>query len=471
MFNAVTAVTAGVIVALLGGLFLVGQFGDRADDQPIQGAVSPSPSASAESIPPPTAQATDSPSQESLTASFADMDLRTRNITDQVVRVLGDQHGHSLVDARQFDVWMGPTGKVWVHGVERPGEGVQPFVLGEPGVLESPPMDFDPNRPGPVAHAVDSDGRIFHASSYYNGLQIFEGTSWTNIPGGRDVFVGADGAAWLRIESHGDAGLEEVEIARYLDGELTTWGHEDGIAFLGEGRSNCPITECRYPDLITVASDGRAWVAGEGKVESHPSCGPGQPRTSFISGGLAYFDGEAWHDVNPLGPGRRFAVRGMAVASDGTLWAIVLSGPRDAVLASFDGERWRTWRDGKDRFFAANGDDPLSYAMAVGLDGQVWFEAPTNVSRACTGLMVEATALVSFDGDRFRHRLGRVPRPVEGGKWRFVHGSEHPGGSRRHHLDPRRQRRRGSLCDAGLICPRRLPFVEGSGLPRRSSLS
>ncbi|MFN8465020.1 MAG: two-component regulator propeller domain-containing protein, partial [Caldilineaceae bacterium] len=227
---------------------------------------------------------------------------------------------------------------------------------------------FTPGN-GPVsdyvtAVAVGADGRQWIGTQY--GLSVFDGETWTTyttangLPDNDVTGLAADAAGGLWVATWGGG-------ATYFDGETFTTTTTFGLAD-------------RVVNSIAEDAAGNIWFATEG--------------------GVSRFDGDsAWDVYTTLDGLADNDSSAVSVDGQGTVW--VGSGHdkyEGAALSGFDGERWLTYT------LRSNTDYSNVAALAVAADGTPWAVAYNPAQFSTT------SALFGFDGDTW-HAAGE-PSPI-----------------------------------------------------------
>lgn len=214
---------------------------------------------------------------------------------------------------------------------------------------------------GPVSDYVtavagDADGKQWIGTQY--GLSMFDGETWityttaNGLPNNYVTNLAADAAGGLWVATWGGG-------ASYFDGETFTTTTTSGLAD-------------RVVSSIAEDATGNIWFATEG--------------------GVSRFDGKsAWEVYTTLDGLADNDSSAVAVDGQGTVW--VGSG-RDkyegAALSGFDGERWLTYT------LRSNTDYSNVAALAVAADGTPWAVAYNPAQFSTT------SSLFHLDGETWR---------------------------------------------------------------------
>jgi hypothetical protein len=390
VLGALRFVAAGAVVALFGGLLLLGFAPAPRVEPALPGAAAsgePARSPEAEL----TSLASPAPDRSTRDDILPGVPIVTEEVEPGVFRVLSD--GVRDLDwpgdyPRPFHthVIAGPSGTVLLDGLEgwhQLGRGDVPEMVG---------------RDDPTFGPDGSIWRIAEAENTRAGiLERYEGESWTAVRKRAWAFaVAADGTIWVIWERPSTAGCDEV-------GPRGTCG-------LALGTIGGDWSGQRHPTAATLRrtlGDG-----GEGDLVTFPRAIGGlwaTPRGVWLlkthgAATLNRIDGdriETW-DV----PGEIAApAGGGSMGADGTFWAWVGDGT-DSRLARFDGVSWAHF-DASDGAPQRGDQDSRGQAgggyLTVGPDGSVWVNAETLDDASgwhrCDGVN-------RFDGERVRRYLG-----------------------------------------------------------------
>lgn len=392
MFTATKFVTAGAMVALMGGLLLINLPSDQQPAPVVPAAESASPAPSSE----PTMLDTDLGEETQAGQPGwpgVDFELLDRVCEDErecpwdepgTWNVESDVHGE-FTGASAMAI--GPTGPPWLWshsacGDHYAGES-HPCVwqMGVPGYSVFPPESpLIGDARDVMDLAVTPDGRLWAASTL--GLHSFDGDQWTEHWTGStvaDLAIAPDGS----ILAVGGGLWWGLDDRRSSDKIIVLSGDEGGIASLDVD----VIPAGHHPTAIAALPDGTLWVSAIGNP--YTAVAPGE-------NSLARFDGETWQSVRPLGDEHDAAAWDLATGSDGSLWVPLWTySEGDGLrpwLARFDGREWTT--------YAPEGIAPLDIGFSLEVDaaGTAWFTTWDPRDGTSRGI-------VSFDGQTWSRHL------------------------------------------------------------------
>jgi hypothetical protein len=198
-----------------------------------------------------------------------------------------------------------------------------------------------------------------------------------------DLILTADGTPWIATSAAETTG--EAGVFRLVDG---AWqpveGTPDGIGGLAVGPDG-RVWVGGYQNVLTVAPDGTQVtslpvsgqiLAADVVVQPHGTVWMAGNDPWGSRGGLAVLRDRRWESVQPTGVTEPFAVMGLAIARDGSLWVCgrsfirsVATGATDLDdwVAHYDGTSWTTWS----RLAGIDLEDQLAWGVAAPPDGGV----------------------------------------------------------------------------------------------------
>ena len=361
MFSATKFVVAGAIVALFGGFLLAGVLTQPRGDEVAPGAVSPSPTTTADLL----------------------AGLVTDEVEPGVLRVRDDGAGFEGSGVKGLAI--SREGRVWLF------KGGSMFELGQ------------------VASEVSSNG--VEPGFWSDMAFTADGVFWAKLDAGQDegTLASFDGEGWTEHPLPDGAPIGAIEATP--DGAVLVTGHvADGpgplVAHLDDdGWTMLPTLD--DPGLagnyyggaayLAAAPDGTVWLSN-GRLH-------GGPTNSTSPQGLLRYDGDRWQVVEPMPDAPSMRAGPVAVGPDGTLWVYML-GKRgqDRYLARWADDTWSL-------FSKADGVPQLVWPQdwesrfEVDGDGTLWMpyrgtsDRPSDVSAdRCPGV-------ISFDGSAWRQYL------------------------------------------------------------------
>jgi hypothetical protein len=266
----------------------------------------------------------------------------------------------ALLVGRDGDVWVANREpSVGESGVV--GRGVSHLEAGRWTTYDAV-RDIRASFPSGLIAAIEeaADGSVWAVG--HGELARFDGTAWAQIDGpgfsAEWLATAPDGSVWVAGSS-----TYAPAVARYANGQWTTYGVEDGIV-----GAVGPVSAT--PTGIFLATDrGLLHFVDERWTVLWPDMAVGPQMGTFADRLLAVSEDEAWaanergiwHYVDSgwtwpeLPAGWSARPRGLAVAPDGTLWATT----GDGVAALRDGEWTVAWRRS-------------AWSIAIAPDGTAW---------------------------------------------------------------------------------------------------
>lgn len=416
MFSATKYLAAGIILAVVGGVFITtGAPEDRGSESlPAVGA---SLSAAPSSPTPSESPTTTTLSARTVTNSdlLPGVDLQVMEVAPGVFHILGDGTGHRFtgISIRGFEITT--DGQVWLEtqpfsltatGKRTPGfvGGVSNvFRLGVPGRELGENMRLDNLGRPRMNHKSERVCDRGDSPPCYGGvMESFSDGKWrpTDDPAvtfevqaernERKAFA-ADGAEWF-INRRDDA--PDTVVRRHND-ETTEYSFDDLGIELPPAATDDDVDEGLHPVSVAASPVGAVWVHWV-SLRSMPHGGPIQDPVQMA---VTEFDGDRWTSIrddlwldesvrDSLTIAGRPGVESlpdrlerttMKATDDGTLWLEAIAedwqdGEIVVELSRWDGDQWSTVAS---MLPAGNGPDWDFDQLRSMSDGVVWLDGLT----------------------------------------------------------------------------------------------
>jgi hypothetical protein len=246
---------------------------------------------------------------------------------------------------------------------------------------------------------VASDGTVYGAASL--GIATLDASgAWDlidveGLPEGQhsgrwpgrsidQVTIGPDGTLWV-------AGVATSAVDDYsFGGQIDGWSKESRhLGFIA--RRDCDDESCSWAVSTSDEVPGLAWGVGDIAVASDGTV----YAVSATDPSLLVFDGGQWrsHRVPGLGTNVAPWSGSLAVTADGTVWAGTNDPGGGRGIYAFDGESF-THYDARDGLPSNN-----VFQVSAGPDGTVWVATDALYVDFETGAAGTAGGVASFDGE------------------------------------------------------------------------